>query len=74
MDMKTYLRLHYQSEGEGPMTVVKRLMNIGLLPVVGSYDFSFTYQNPREYTTIITKVHEALKGSNVIYTLTTTDI
>ncbi|RLF49622.1 MAG: hypothetical protein DRN20_01570 [Thermoplasmata archaeon] len=70
--MKTYIKLYFNSEGAPPMEVINTLKSVGFQPVVGNYDFVIEYESPQEYAEILTKLHNALRGKRVSYTLTTT--
>lgn len=69
--MKTYLKIHFSSEGFSPMEVIKLVKSIGFAPVVGNYDFSIEFSGPKEYAEIVDKLHDKLKGTKVMYALST---
>ena len=72
-DVRTYLKIHFNSEGETPMDIIKRVKNIGFIPVVGDYDFVIDYKTPTEYSDIIKRLHDTLAGSKVYYRLVSRD-
>ncbi len=67
--LKTYLKLHFYSEGPNPLEIVKLVKQIGFLPVVGDYDFVIEYDTPSEYADIVRRLHDALAGTRVYYRL-----
>ena len=71
--MRTYLKIHFNSEGENPMETLKRVKKVGFIPVVGDYDFVIDYNTPGEYSEIISRLHDALAGSGVYYRLVSRD-
>ena len=71
--MRTYLKIHFSSEGENPMEAIKRVKEVGFVPVVGDYDFVIDYCTPEEYEDIIRRLHDALGGSGVYYRLVSRD-
>ncbi len=68
--MQTFIKFQFRSDGASPFDIIKKLRNLGFIPVVGEYDFKIEYSNPEEYGQHINKLHAALKGLNVNYTLT----
>ncbi|MBI5000434.1 MAG: hypothetical protein HZB92_02755 [Euryarchaeota archaeon] len=71
--MKTYLKIHFSSEGSAPSDVISKLEKLGWKPVIGEYDFmmeSGLGEGVGEsYKRMVDKLHEALKGANVRYSL-----
>ncbi len=68
--MKTFIKLQFNSEGDPPLEIIKKLKEAGFTPVVGEQDFAVIYESPEEYGRLITKLHETLRGHKVSYTLT----
>ena len=74
--MKTYLVLWHNSEGANPYEVMQALTGIGFKPVTGHYDLEYDHgQNVTvdDIMELAIKVHETLKGMNVLYKLETPD-
>lgn len=69
--MKIYLKIQFSSEGPSPLDIIKKVEEADFKPVVGDYDFATPFNNPEEYGGKIEKLHHALKGTKVHYTLTT---
>ena len=69
--MKLYIELYFSSKGTEPMTVIKKLKDIGFDPVVGEYDFAKDYETPAEYGEIVDKLSRALRDTGVNYRLIT---
>jgi hypothetical protein len=69
--IKTYIRVELSSEGESPKQIIERMRRIGALPVVGDYDFELEVSEDERLFDKLEKIHAALKGSKVRYTLTT---
>jgi hypothetical protein len=68
---KTYVRVIFSSEGESPKQVIERMMRIGATPVGGDYDFEFSLSDDERIFDRIEKIHRALKGARVRYSITT---
>ncbi len=68
-EMKLYVKLYFNSEGPSPLIIVPKVKKIGFKPVVGQYDFVMDFETPEEYAEIINKLHAALHGSRVLYTI-----
>ena len=68
---KTYVRVVFSSEGESPKQVIERMMRIGATPVGGDYDFEFSLSDDERIFDKIEKIHRALKGAKVRYSITT---
>ncbi|OGS42690.1 MAG: hypothetical protein A3K67_04545 [Euryarchaeota archaeon RBG_16_62_10] len=68
---KTYVRVIFSSEGESPKQVIERMMRIGATPVGGDYDFEFSLSDDERIFDRIEKIHNALKGARVRYSITT---
>ena len=72
--MKTYLIIWHNSEGANPYEVMQALTSIGFKPVKGHYDLAYDHGNNIDVSDIMElaiKVHETLKGMNVLYKLET---
>ena len=72
--MKTYLTIWFSSEGAGPVEVVDRLRSLGFKPLRGYYDHVYDWKTNVELSDILQltdKIHETLKGLNVLYKIET---
>ena len=72
--MKTYLTIWFDSEGAGPLEVVKRLRSLGYEPLRGYHDHVYDWGRKVELEDILqmaNSVHETLKGLKVLYKLET---
>jgi len=74
MSMKTYLKLTFNSEGASPSEIMDRLKSLGFRPITGMYDMVYEWDNGATVKDAIwfaDKVHETLKGYNVLFQLET---
>jgi hypothetical protein len=69
--MKLYVKFYFASEGSSPLDTIRVMRKLGFVPEVGDYDMLIKFDDPEEYTKIVEKLHETLKGMKVWYTLTT---
>jgi hypothetical protein len=69
--MKLYVKFYFTSEGSSPLEIIRMLRKLGFVPEVGDHDAVIKFEDPEEYTKIVEKLHELLKGMKVNYTLTT---
>ena len=69
--IKTYVRVELGSESESPKQIVERMRKIGAVPIVGDFDFEVRITEDQRLFDKLDEIHEALKGSHVLYTLTT---
>jgi len=69
--MKTLIRVELCSEGESPRQIIERMRRIGAVPLVGDYDFELTLDEDIRLFDKLEDIHQALRGSNVRYTVTT---
>ncbi|MBN1678116.1 MAG: hypothetical protein JW880_06215 [Candidatus Thermoplasmatota archaeon] len=68
---KTFIRVELCSEGESPKQIVERMRGIGAVPLVGDYDFELSLAEDMRLFDKLEEIHQALRGSNVRYTVTT---
>lgn len=68
---KIYLKIVLSSEGEPPKRILERMKKVGALPLVGDLDFELELDPNEKLFDKLDKVHRALKGSRVRYTVTT---
>jgi len=74
MVASTYLLVWFNSEGRGPSEVTTRLMSLGFKPTKGNYDYIYKWDNHAQVEDVLRlgdKVHQTLKGLNVLYKLET---
>lgn len=72
--MKSYLTVTFNSEGMKPSEVVDRLHMLGFKPTHGPYDFTYDWgknASVKEAIWFADKIHEVLKGCNVLFHLET---
>ena len=73
--MKTYLTIMFNSEGALPSEIKDSLLNMGFEATKGNYDFVYKWANNiteiDELVYFADKVHAALKGSNVYFSIET---
>jgi len=69
--MKLFVKFFFTSEGSSPLETIRVLRKLGFVPEVGDYDAVIKFEDPEEYTKIVEKLHETIKGMKVTYTLTT---
>ena len=74
--MKTYLTIMFNSEGALPSEVKDSLLNMGFEATKGNYDFVYDWPTDTaevsELVFFADKVHTALRGSNVYFSIETT--
>ncbi len=74
MGIKTYIKITFNSEGANPSEVMSRLQSLGFKPVTGAYDMVYEWDNGATVNDAIwfaDKIHETLKGYNVLFQLET---
>ncbi len=71
--MKIYIKLFFSSEGPDPLEVLKKVKDIGFKPVFGQYDLTMEVRDIDEYIAVVRLLHASLKGTKVMYNLTSTN-
>jgi hypothetical protein len=74
--MKTYLKITFHSEGAKPTEIETRLEALGFRPLTGIYDFVYEWGNSATVEDALwfaDKIHETLKGLDVLFELETTN-
>ncbi len=74
MVMKTYIKITFHSEGANPSEIMSRLESLGFKPITGMYDMVYEWDNGATVKDAIwfaDKVHETLKGYDVLFQLET---
>lgn len=74
--MITYLTLTFSSEGSGPKAVTVALKEIGFMPARGVHDYTFDWGKHKrpdveEIMDLLEKLHQKLKGLNILYNVST---
>jgi hypothetical protein len=72
--MRTYVRMIFDSEGAGPVEVLKIMRELGFEESMGMHDFVYKWKDKAafdEVLDLITRLHGRLKGSRVSYEITT---
>ncbi len=77
-ELKTYIRLKYNSRGTKPSEVYKLLKEQKFLPTIGEYDFVYDWGEgkdvePDQILEKLDSIHDVLKELDVIYEVTTSD-
>ncbi len=74
--MKTYIKLVFNSEGEKPSEIIDVLYGLGFEPMHGDYDMVYKWDDDATVKDTIwfaDKVHAALEGSDISYSIETMD-
>jgi hypothetical protein len=72
--MKTYLTLWFNSDGESPSEVTRKLGKLGFEPMQGNYDLAYDWKGKASMEEILklgNLVQKALKGSRVLFKMET---
>ena len=72
--MNTYLTLWFNSNGEKPSIVTRKLEQLGFKPVQGNYDFVYKWGQKASIEDVLAtsdKVQRELKNCNVSFKLET---
>jgi hypothetical protein len=70
--MHTYVDLYFTPESASPLVLSERLRSIaGLSFIIGPHDLVFEWDHEPEFQERLAKIHEALKGSGVLYRVET---
>ena len=71
----TYVEMTFSSEGKSAVEIIETLQNMGFQPTRGQHDFVYNWgvEEPtiEQIKELLTKVHNNLKGSQVLYQVTT---
>lgn len=64
----TYLDFYFNSEGDSPLVVAREVERLtGLRFMRGPHDLRIEWSRPEEYWAILSKLHEILRKSKVMY-------
>ncbi len=69
--MKTYIDIYLNSEGGSVRDLTTAMSKIGLMPLRGPHDFVIEWENEEELLSMLDKLHNALKGLKIMYTVKT---
>jgi hypothetical protein len=70
--MHSYIDLYFTPDAESPVEISKRLRNVAGLPlIVGPHDLAFEWKDEEEFQSTLSKIHQALKGTGVLYRVET---
>lgn len=72
--MKTYITLWFNSDGEGPSEITKKLESIGFNPIHGNYDLMYEWDKKASVEEILrlgNLVQKKLKGAKVMFKMET---
>ncbi len=74
-EIKTYLKVFFNSEGAIPSEVKDSLLNMGFKATTGNYDFVYDWEKSfaelEELVFFADKVHSALKDMKVYFSIET---
>jgi len=70
--MHSYVDLYFTPESLSPLEISDRLKSVaGLSFIMGAHDLVFEWANEKEFRERLAKVHEALKGTGILYRVET---
>lgn len=69
--IKIYIKFFVNSNGDSPRKLVDRLRKIGGVPLIGEYDIEIELDENVRLFHKLEAIHRALKGSGVIYSVST---
>jgi hypothetical protein len=70
--MHSYVDLFFSPDGASPLEISDRLKKVaGLSFIIGAHDLAFEWTNVDEFRDQLQKVHEALRGSGILYRIET---
>jgi hypothetical protein len=70
--MHSYIDLYFAPENVSPLDLAERLRaRAGLEFIIGSHDLAFDWETVDEFRRTLASVHEALKGTGVLYRVET---
>jgi len=72
--MRTYVRMIYNTEGASPKASVSVMDKLGFESALGTHDFVYKWKTKTEIKDVldlIEKMHNAMKGMNISYEVTT---
>ena len=72
--IKTYIKLQFDSNGAKPSEVIRVLKEAGCSPIIGDFDFEKSLKRGESLFEALDRIHEALDGTGVHYSVTTRNI
>lgn len=70
--MHTYVDLYFTSESVSPLEISERVKRIaGLSFIIGRHDLEFDWADEADFKDRLSRIHEALKGTGVLYRVET---
>src|SRR5208282_26967 len=70
--MRSYVDLYFTPESVSPLEISKRLLSIaGMSFIIGPHDLVFDWENEQDFQGRLGRVHDALKGTGVLYRIET---
>ena len=69
--MKTHVKIIFNSQGKDLRSVLRIMEDLGFKAEPGDFDFVCEWKDYDEYLSIFTKMHNLLKDTGIMYTLTT---
>lgn len=70
--MHSYVDLYFTPESRSPLEISARLRSVaGLSFIIGPHDLVFDWEHEKDFQERMAKIHEALKGSGVLYRVET---
>jgi len=72
--MHSYVDLYFTPESVSPLVISDRLRSVaGLSFIIGPHDLVFEWDHEKEFQERISKVHDALKGTGILYRVHTVE-
>ena len=70
--MRSYVDLYFTPESVSPIEISDRLRRVaGLSFIMGPHDLAFEWANEGEFKARLSRIHEALRGTGVLYRVET---
>ena len=70
--MHSYVDLYFTPESASPLELSERLRSVaGLSFIIGPHDLVFDWELEKEFQDRLAKIHDALKGTGVLYRVET---
>jgi hypothetical protein len=70
--MHSYVDLYFTPESVSPLEISERIRTgTGLSFIMGAHDLVFEWANENEFRATLAKIHEALKGTGILYRVET---
>jgi hypothetical protein len=70
--MHSYIDLYFTPDSIPPVEVARRIReSAGLSFIIGRHDLAFEWTTEEEFHHLLSKIHEALKGTGVLYRVET---